>query len=64
MIQWETLRSAAARTGFALATFRRWSSEGKLPFPVYGPATDFRVRPEEVDDWLLSTKRKPLTFVK
>lgn len=64
MITWETLSSAAKRTGFAYSTFKKWHSVGRLPFPVYGPPSDLRVKPEEVDRWLESTKRNPIAYMK
>lgn len=61
---WETLKSAASRTGFAYATFKKWHSLGRLPFPVYGPPSDLRVKPEEVDRWLEGTKRNSIAYLK
>lgn len=63
-IQWETLADAARRTGYAYSTFKKWSSEGRLPFAVYGLPGDLRTKPEEVDRWLESTKRTPIAYMK
>jgi hypothetical protein len=54
--QWETLQAAARRTGYAYQTFKNWKSQRKLPFPVY---SNNLVRPQEVDQWIESTKLEP-----
>lgn len=64
MITWETLSSAARRTGYAYSTFKTWHSKGRLPFPVYGLPGDLRVKPDEVDRWLEGTKRCPSAYLR
>lgn len=54
--QWESLRTAAERAGFAYQTFKNWKSQGKLPFPVY---VNNLVKPQEIDAWIESTKIRP-----
>ena len=63
-IVWETLAQAALRTRYSPATFKKWSSLGKLPFPVYGMASDIRVKASEVDAWMESTKRVPIAYLR
>lgn len=53
--RWETLQSAAERTGYAYQTFKNWKSQRKLPFPVY---VNNLVKPDEVDEWIASTKQE------
>lgn len=62
--QWETLAVAARRIGYAYSTLKKWHSVGRLPFPVYGFPDDLRVKPEEVDRWMESTKRNPIAYMK
>ena len=55
--QWETLKSAALRTGYAYNTFKKWRYLGVLPFPVcedrlrIGQRPKITVRVSDVDAW-------------
>lgn len=46
--RFETLASAAQRTGFSVKTIRRRISDGRLPAYRSGPRS-LRVKPEDVD---------------
>ena len=46
--RFETLASAAERTGFSVKTLRRRISDGRLPAYRNGPRS-LRVKPEDVD---------------
>jgi len=55
--QWETLQSAARRTGYAYNTFKRYRYLGILPFPVYedrifpGQRPKLTVKIADVNAW-------------
>jgi hypothetical protein len=54
--RWETLKSAALRTGYVHQTFKKWKCQGKLPFAVY---VNNLVKPQEVDAWVENTRIAP-----
>lgn len=54
--EWETLQSAAKRTGYAYQTFKNWKCTRKLPFPYYQQDSDIRVKVDEVNNWMNRTK--------
>jgi len=57
MEQWETLKSAARRTGYAYNTFKKWRYLGIMPFPVHedrarpGQRPKLTVNVQDVDAW-------------
>lgn len=57
MGQWETLKSAARRTGYAYNTFKKWRYLGIMPFPVHedrarpGQRPKLTVNVRDVDAW-------------
>jgi len=56
---WETLQSAARRTGYSRNTFKKWRYLGKMPFAVYNFNGTLRVKIQEVDAWMESTRIPP-----
>jgi len=59
---WETLQSAARRTGYAYNTFKKWRYLGVLPFPIHedrlypGQRPKITVKTTDVDSWKAKTK--------
>lgn len=56
---WETLQSAARRTGYSYNTFKKWRYVGTMPIPVYNHNGSLRVKVDEVNAWMESTRIPP-----
>jgi len=57
MEQWESLKSAARRAGYAYNTFKKWRYLGIMPFPIHedrarpGQRPKLTVKVQDVDAW-------------